>query len=174
VVFGTELVQRTLFTSRLPFIDTPSFSSLLEPSGRSIDYYLKHVNEEAQLRPLDRWLTEEVLPPAFSGGHRKAYFRLPFRSLRAMGLPSLVHRRRQIRHGQIAAPFFVWKSYQTEKSSRETAVKLRPPSAEAAAFSPSPEAVTKTSSQEELVGERSHLSRGLIEEGKSEDLPTFR
>jgi len=150
----------------------------LERSVRNvaiIDYYLKHVNDEAQLRLLDRWLAEEVLTLAFGGGHRKAYFRrLPFRSLRAMGMPSLVHRRRQIRHGQIAAPFFVWKSYQTEKSSRETAVKLRPPSAEAAAFSPSPEAVTKTSSQEELVGERSHLSRGLIEEGKSEDLPTFR
>jgi len=151
---------------------------VLERSVRNvalIDYYLKHVNDEAQLRLLDRWLAEEVLSLAFGGGHRQAYFRrLPYRSLRAMGLPSLVHRRRQIRHGQIAAPFFVWKSYQTQKSSRETAVKLRPQHAAAAAFSPSPEAVAVTSSREELVGERSHLSRGLIEDGKSEDLPTFR
>lgn len=148
----------------------------LEHSVRNvalIDYYLKHVNDEAQLRLLDRWLAEEVLSLAFGGGHRKAYFRrLPFRSLRAMGLPSLVHRRRQIQHGQIAAPFFVWKSYQREKSSRETAVKLRPQNAAAEAFSPCPEAVTK-SSREELVGERCHLSRGLIEDGKSEDLPPF-
>ena len=120
-----------------------------------VDYYLKHVNDEAQLRLMDRWLAEEVLALTF-GGHSKGNFRrIPFAALRAMGLPSLVHRRRQIRHGQIAAPFFVWKNYQAEKSSRETAVKLRQVSknagrdaggtqrkAEAAAFSPSPEAVT--------------------------------
>jgi hypothetical protein len=149
----------------------------LEQSVRNVaivDYYLKHVSDEDQLRLLDRWLAEEILSIAFKGGHRKSYFRmLPFRSLRAMGLPSLVHRRRQIRHGQIAAPFFVWKSYQTQKSSREMAARLRPQIAGAAAFSPSPEAVTAETSQEELVGERRHLSRGLIEVGKSEDLPTF-
>lgn len=112
-----------------------------------IDYYLKHVSDEAQLRLLDRWLAEEVLSLAFGGGHRSSYFRLlPYRSLRAMGLPSLVHRRRQIRHGQIAAPFFVWKGYQAKKSSRETAVKLRPPIAEAPAFSPSPAAVASRAS----------------------------
>lgn len=149
----------------------------LEQSVRNVaivDYYLKHVSDEEQLRLLDRWLAEEVLSLAFGGGHRKSHFRsLPFRSLRAMGLPSLVHRRRQIRHGQVAAPFFVWKSYQTQKSSRETAVRRRPQTAGAAAFSPSSEAVTIQTSQEELVGERRHLSRGLIEVGKSEDLPTF-
>lgn len=149
----------------------------LEQSVRNVaivDYYLKHVNDEEQLRLLDRWLAEEILSIAFKGGHRKSYFRLlPFRSLRAMGLPSLVHRRRQIQHGQIAAPFFVWKSYQTQKSSRETAARLRPQTAVVSAFSPSPEAVTIQASQEDLVGERRHLSRGLIEVGKSEDLPTF-
>lgn len=149
----------------------------LEQSVRNVaivDYYLKHVNDEEQLRLLDRWLAEEVLSLAFNGGHRKSRFRsMPFRSLRAMGLPSLVHRRRQIQHGQIAAPFFVWKSYQNHKSSRETAARLRPQIAATAAFSPSPEAVTKEASKEALVGERSHLSRGLIEVGKSEDLPTF-
>ena len=149
----------------------------LEQSVRNVavvDYYLKHVSDEGQLRLLDRWLAEEILSLAFKDGHRKSHFRLmPFRSLRAMGLPSLVHRRRQIRHGQIAAPFFVWKSYQTQKSSRETAARLRPQIAGEAAFSPSPEAVAIQSSQEELVGEGGHLSRGLIEVGKSEDLPTF-
>jgi hypothetical protein len=149
----------------------------LEQSVRNVaivDYYLKHVSDEDQLRLLDRWLAEEVLSIAFNGGHHKSFFRLlPFRSLRAMGLPSLVHRRRQIRHGQIAAPFFVWKNYQAQKSSRETAARLRPQTAGASAFSPSSEAVTTQASQEDLVGERRHLSRGLIEVGKSEDLPTF-
>ena len=131
-----------------------------------IDYYLKHVSEDDQLRLIDRWLAEEILSLAFRGGHRKSFFRkLPFRALRAMGLPSLVHRRRQIQHGQIAAPFFVWKSYQTYKSSRETAARL-PRQTALAAFSSSPEAVTATSSPEDLVGERRHLSKGLIEVGK--------
>lgn len=139
-----------------------------------VDYYLKHVSDEAQLRLLDRWLAEEVLSISFQGGHRKSHFRrMPFRSLRAMGLPSLVHRRRQIRHGQVAAPFFVWKSYQTQKSSRETAARLRPHSAGSAAFSPSSEAVANQASQEELVGESRHLSRGRIEVCKSEDLHTL-
>jgi hypothetical protein len=107
-----------------------------------IDYYLKHVGDEAQLRLLDRWLAEEVLSLAFGGGHKKSYFRqLPYHSLRAMGLPSLVHRRRQIQHGQIAAPFLVWKRYQAQKSSREMAANPHPQSAGTAAFSPSPEAV---------------------------------
>jgi RNA-directed DNA polymerase len=62
----------------------------LEQSVRNvsvIDYYLKHVSDESQLRLIDRWLAEEVLSIAFHGGHKKSYFRLlPFRSLRAMGL----------------------------------------------------------------------------------------
>ncbi len=123
-----------------------------------IDYYLKHVTDESQLRLLDRWLAEEVLSIAFRGGHKKGYFRLlPFESLRAMGLPSLVHRRREIRHGQIEAPFFVWKRYQQQKSSRETAARLLPPKAESPAFSPCPEAVTAHSFSEDLVGEGRHL-----------------
>jgi reverse transcriptase-like protein len=122
----------------------------IEQSVRNVailDYYLKHVSDESQLRLLDRWLAEEVLSVAFRGGHKKAYFRLlPFRTLRDMGLPSLVHRRRQIQHGQMDAPFFVWKRYQTLKSSREMAARLRPQIAAAAVFSPSPEAVKLSSS----------------------------
>jgi len=149
----------------------------LEHSVRNVaivDYYLKHVSEEEQLRRLDRWLAEEVLSLAFQGGHKKGYFRiLPFRALRAMGLPSLVHRRRQIQHGQIEAPFFVWKRYQQLKSSRETAARQVPPKAESPAFSPCPEAVMTRSASEILVGEGHHLSTGLIEVRKSEDLRTF-
>ena len=39
-----------------------------------LDYYLKHVDNEEQLRRLDRWLAEEVLSLVF-GGHRKGHFR---------------------------------------------------------------------------------------------------
>jgi hypothetical protein len=138
-----------------------------------IDYYLKHVTDESQLGLLDRWLAEEILALSLRAGHKKSHFHdIPFRALRAMGLPSLVHRRRQIRHGQIPAPFFVWKSYQTQKSSRETAARLQPRFAELAAFSPCPQAVA-AASQEDLVRERSHLSKGLIEAVKSQDLTTL-
>src|SRR5262249_54019437 len=50
-----------------------------------IDYYLRHVTDEDQLRQLDRWLAEEVLSLTFGGGHRKGHFRAPsFARLRAM------------------------------------------------------------------------------------------
>ena len=68
-----------------------------------LDYYLKHVDDESQLRILDRWLAEEILSLVF-GGHKKSHFRqISFRQLRQMGLPSLLHRRRLILRGQIDA-----------------------------------------------------------------------
>ncbi len=110
-----------------------------------IDYYLRHVTDEPQLRRLDQWLAEEVLSLAFEGGHKKRYFRLlPFRRLRQMGLPSLVHRRRLILHGHIDSPFFVWRAYQANRGRGGTAVKSKPP--EASAFSQNPEAVADSTS----------------------------
>jgi len=73
-----------------------------------LDYYLKHVDDQEQLRLLDRWLAEEVLASVF-GGHKKGHFRrISFARLRQMGLPSLVHRQRLIRRGEIESPFFIW------------------------------------------------------------------
>jgi hypothetical protein len=107
-----------------------------------IDYYLRHVTDESQLRELDRWLAEEVLSLAFEGGRKRSYFRrLPFRRLRQMGLPSLVHRRRLIVHGQIDSPFFVWREYRSIQGRGERAARPKPP--EASAFSQDPEAVAK-------------------------------
>ena len=110
-----------------------------------IDYYLRHVTDESQLRRLDRWLAEEVLSLAFEGGHKKGYFRLlPFRRLRQMGLPSLVHRRRLILHGHVDSPFFVWRAHRANRGRGGTAAKSKP--REASAFSQSPEAVAKSTS----------------------------
>jgi hypothetical protein len=87
-----------------------------------IDYYLKHVRDEAQLRLIDRWLAEEVLAVTFGSGHRKGNFRrLGFDRLRAMGLPSLVHRSRLIRHGEIQTSFFRWQECQRAKGARGVA-----------------------------------------------------
>ena len=110
-----------------------------------IDYYLRHVTDEEQLRRLDRWLAEEVLFLAFGRGHKKGHFRrLPFRRLRSMGLPSLVHRRRLILHGHVESPFFIWQNYQAQKGSRATAARPKPP--RCSAFSQGPEAAAAPSS----------------------------
>lgn len=113
-----------------------------------IDYYLKHVEDESQLRRLDRWLAEEVLAHAL-GGHRKGHFhRFGFDQLRAMGLPSLVHRRRLLRHGRLDSPFFIWKQYQQTKSSRGMTARPRtvPTRHAEAVFSPYPEAAAEKTS----------------------------
>jgi|TARA_Y100000994_G_scaffold249278_1_gene260090 retron-type reverse transcriptase len=72
-----------------------------------IDYYLKHVSDEEQLKELDRWVAEEVLAIALGCGHRKGNFRVvSFKRLRQLGLPSFRHRHRLLRHGHIKSDFF--------------------------------------------------------------------
>lgn len=107
-----------------------------------LDYYLKHVNDEKQLRELDRWLAEEILSLVF-GGHKKGHFRrISFRKLRAMGLPSLVHRQRLIRRGCVESPFFIWQREKSIRAFRGTVARLRE---SRAAFSSVPEAAARKS-----------------------------
>jgi hypothetical protein len=117
---------------------------VLESRNRSvalIDYYLKHVDDEEQLRLLDRWLAEEVLSVAFQNGHRKGNFhKLTFARLRAMGLPSLRHRRRLLRHGHLRSSFFRWMERKTEFAKRRLpGPRTFSPSLEAAADRPTRE-----------------------------------
>ena len=103
-----------------------------------LDYYLKHVDDHQQLRLLDRWLAEEVLASVF-GGHKKGHFRrISFGRLRQMGLPSLVHRQRLIRRGEIESPFFIWQKERSMQAFRGTVARLRRPMRPA--FSPVPKA----------------------------------
>jgi retron-type reverse transcriptase len=96
------------------------------------DYYLKHVDDERQLRLLDRWLAEEILSAVF-GGHKKSHFRrINFGDLRHMGLPSLLHRRRLICRGVIESPFFIWQRQKGVRAFRGTVARLHRPQAEAA------------------------------------------
>lgn len=100
-----------------------------------LDYYLKHVDDEAQLRHLDRWWAEEVLSRVF-GGHRKGNFRrIGFDELRAMGLPSLVHRRRLIRRGGTESSFFVWQRQKITRAFRGTVARRQRATSEVVAFS---------------------------------------
>jgi len=104
-----------------------------------LDYYLKHVDDDRQLRMLDRWLAEEVLSAIF-GGHKKSHFRrISFEQLRAMGLPSLLHRRRLICRGEIESPFFIWQREKATRAFRGTVARLCRSAGESA-FSPFPEA----------------------------------
>jgi len=103
-----------------------------------LDYYLKHVDDHEQLRLLDRWLAEEVLASVF-GGHKKGHFRrISFARLRQMGLPSLVHRQRLIRRGEIESPFFIWQKERSTQAFRGTVARLQRPMRPA--FSPVPKA----------------------------------
>jgi Reverse transcriptase (RNA-dependent DNA polymerase) len=103
-----------------------------------LDYYLKHVDDPGQMRLLDRWLAEEVLAAVF-GGHKKGHFRrISFARLREMGLPSLVHRQRLIRRGEIESPFFIWQRERSTQAFRGTVARL--PRSSRTAFSPVPEA----------------------------------
>jgi len=87
------------------------------------DYYLRHVDDERQWRALDRWLAEEVLSRVF-GGHKRGHFaRLGFGELRALGLPSLVHRRRLLRRGAIESAFFIWQRQRATRAFGRTVVR---------------------------------------------------
>ena len=109
-----------------------------------LDYYLKHINDERQVRLLDRWLAEEVLACVFDG-HKKGHFRrISYGKLRAIGLPSLLHRQRLIRRGAIESPFFIWQRERSARAFRGTVARL-PQSTKAAAFSPVPEAAAGNS-----------------------------
>jgi hypothetical protein len=104
-----------------------------------LDYYLRHVDDQAQLVRLDRWLAEEILSQVF-GGHKKGHFRkIAFARLRSMGLPSLVHRRRLILNGRIASPFFIWQQQRAARAFRGTVARPLS-SGSSTAFSPLPEA----------------------------------
>jgi hypothetical protein len=84
-----------------------------------IDYYLKHVDDEGQIKLIDRWLAEEVISRALGTGHRKGNFsRFSFQRLRELGLPSLCHRRRLLRHGRLKCSVFALRTNWRIESER--------------------------------------------------------
>lgn len=71
-----------------------------------IDYYLKHVEDEEQLKVLDREIAEMVISAVLDKKFRPRDFKtIPYKKLRDYGLLSLVHRGRLHRHGQLNIPF---------------------------------------------------------------------
>jgi hypothetical protein len=124
-----------------------------------LDYYLKYVTDDSQLRLLDRWLAEEILSLVF-GGHKKGNFvKITYEELSRYGLPSLVHRRRLILHGKIATPFFIWQQQKADRAFKGTVASRRRATSAAADFSPCPEAAV----QEKPVREGGRLYMGVME-----------
>ena len=71
-----------------------------------IDYYLNHITDEEQLREMDLDIAGIVIGAVLKSKFRKGLFRrISFKKLRNMGLISLRHRSRILRHGIIKVPF---------------------------------------------------------------------
>ena len=116
-----------------------------------IDYYLRHVSDEAQISLIDRWLAEKALSVILDNGCKKGSFgKINFRNLRARGLPSLLHRRRLILHGHLKSSFFVWKNYQFSKAHKGTAAR-HSVSNGSNVFSPLPKAAANHPREREVL-----------------------
>lgn len=71
-----------------------------------VDYYLKHVDFEVQLKNIDRLVAELVISHVLDKPFRKNHFRIvPYKKLRQMGLISLLHRNRLHQHGHLKVAF---------------------------------------------------------------------
>jgi hypothetical protein len=90
-------------------IVVPAISDVIKDRIRSaaiIDYYLKHITDELQLKNMDRLLAERVISSVTGKPFRKGHFRIvPFSKLRELGMPSLLHRARLHRHGHLKVSF---------------------------------------------------------------------
>lgn len=84
-------------------------NNVLERRVRSvaiIDYYLKHSSDEKQLKDMDRIITEMVISAVIGKPFKQKMFKkISYKKLRDMGLPSLLHRSRLLRHGHIKTNF---------------------------------------------------------------------
>ena len=84
-------------------------NSVIQDRIRSVaivDYYLKHVSDEIQLKMMDRLIAERVISCVLSKKFRnKDYQTIPFKMLRDAGLMSLLHRHRLFKHQHLRISF---------------------------------------------------------------------
>jgi retron-type reverse transcriptase len=75
-------------------------------SAAIVDYYLKHVTDELQLKRMDKLLAEMIISNVLDRPFHKGHFKtIPFKKLRNMQLVSLLHRNRLHRHGRLKVSF---------------------------------------------------------------------
>lgn len=101
-------IERTGKAKRLQFIIdliNDTFIARIR-SAAIIDYYLKHVNDDHQLKQLDMIIAQLVISTYNKKKFRyRDFSKLPYGKLRQMGLPSLVHRRHLLSQGHLKINF---------------------------------------------------------------------
>ena len=71
-----------------------------------IDYYVKHIDDEAQMKMMDRMVAELIIGTVLDKKFRNRDFStIPFGKLRDMGLTSILHRHRLYAHGHLKSNF---------------------------------------------------------------------
>ncbi len=88
-----------------------------------IDYYLKHITDEAQLKVMDTLISELIISHITGKPFKKRHYGIvSYKSLRKAGLISLVHRRRLHVHGHLNVDFMnLYNSMLYERYDREHA-----------------------------------------------------
>jgi hypothetical protein len=95
-------------------------------SAAIIDYYLKHVTDEVQLRNLDLLIAKEAISAILGKKFRYADFsEVSYKSLRKAGMVSLVHRKRLHAQGHLKVNFLSVYNYLMVKRQQEAAMKRR-------------------------------------------------
>jgi len=75
-------------------------------SAAIIDYYLKHVNDEKQLKLMDLYIAQSVISSVLGKPFRYKHFSvIKYKKLREVGLVSLVHRHRLHKQGHLKIHF---------------------------------------------------------------------
>ena len=75
-------------------------------SAAIIDYYLKHVTDEAQLKQLDMIIAQLTISAYLNKPFRfKDFSKCSYKTLRTNGLPSLLHRHRLFKQGHLKVDF---------------------------------------------------------------------
>lgn len=75
-------------------------------SAAIIDYFLTHVEDEEQLKSMDRQISELIISASLGRNFRLAHYKLiPYSFLRKSGLISLLHRNRLLRSKEIKFSF---------------------------------------------------------------------
>ncbi len=101
-------IKRTPKDARLQYIIDLANETLTQRirSAAIIDYYLKHVTDESQLKQIDMLLAQMVIVNMTNTKFRfKDFTTYSFKMLRQMGLPSLVHRKRLFKQGHLKVDF---------------------------------------------------------------------
>ena len=129
-LFKREMKSKETALKKLKSVDSklailiPAINDVVKDRIRSaaiIDYYLKHVNDELQLKNMDRLLAERTISCITGKPFRKGHFRIvSFQKLRNMGLISLLHRARLHRHGHLRVSFLSMHNELLHKRHQET------------------------------------------------------